>query len=197
MVRRRRKRLPPDERRALIEDVAAKLFAERGYAATRLEEIAAAANVTKPVLYRHFDSKKALYLALLAKHIEQLPRFVDPAVGSEPLAARLPAILDGWFAYVQERPHAWKMIFRDTTGGEEIQAVRRRAQESARVVLADLLRAQPELSIPEEEVEPTAELLRTAMAGLALWWLDHPDVPREVLVDLVTRTFRGLLQPTE
>jgi AcrR family transcriptional regulator len=197
MARSRRRRLPPDERRALIEDAAAKLFAEQGYAATRLDEIAAAANVTKPVLYRHFDSKKALYLALLAKHIELLPRFVDPAVGSEPLAARLPAILDGWFAYVQERPHAWKMIFRDTTGGEEIQAVRRRAQESARVVLADLLRAQPELSIPEEEVEPTAELLRTAMAGLALWWLDHPDVPREVLVDLVTRTFRGLLQPTE
>jgi hypothetical protein len=101
-----------------------------------------------------FDSKKALYLALLAKHAEQLPRSVDPTVGDEPLAARLPG-----------------------------------------AVLAELLRAQPELSIPDEEVEPTAELLRSAMAGLALWWLDHPKVPRPVLVDLVTRTIRGLLQP--
>jgi AcrR family transcriptional regulator len=195
MNRSRRRRLPPDERRALIENAAARLFAEQGYAKTRLDEIAAAANVTKPVLYRHFDSKKALYLALLVKHVEQLPRFVEPIVGEEPLAARLPAILDGWFAYVQARPNAWKMIFRDTTGDEEIQAVRRQAQASARMVLAELLRAQPEVSIPEEELEPTAELLRTAMAGLALWWLDHPEVARPLLVDLVTRTIRGLLQP--
>jgi AcrR family transcriptional regulator len=189
----RRRRLPADERRSLIEDAAARLFADQGYAATRLDQIASAANVTKPVLYRHFDSKKALYLALLAKHAEQLPRFVDPAVGDTPLAERLPAILDGWFAYVQESPYAWKMIFRDTTGDEEIQAVRREVQERARLVLAELLRAQPELSIPEPELEPTAELLRTAMAGLVLWWLDHPDVPRELLVGLVTRTTRGLL----
>ena len=190
-----RKRLPPLERRSLIEDAAARLFAEQGYAATRLDQVAAAANVTKPVLYRHFESKQALYLALLRKHAEQLPRFVDPVVGDEPLIARLPAILDGWFAYVEERPHAWQMIFRDTTGEEEIQAFRRQVQEQARTVLVDLLRAQPGLAIPERELEPMAELLRTAMAGLALWWLDHPTVPRPVLVELVTRMSRGLLEP--
>jgi AcrR family transcriptional regulator len=191
----RRRRLKADERRGVIEEAAAPLFAEQGYAATRLDQIAAAAQVTKPVLYRHFDSKKALYLALLAKHVEQLPRFVDPVVGDEPLTVRLPAILDGWFAYVQERPYAWKMIFRDSTGDEEIQAVRREVQERARVVLVELLRAQPELAIPEQELEPTAELVRSAMAGLALWWLDHSDVPRAVLVDRVTRMIRGLLEP--
>jgi len=52
-----RRRLPPDQRRALIEDAAARLFAERGYAATKREDIAAAAGVTKPILYRHFDNK--------------------------------------------------------------------------------------------------------------------------------------------
>jgi len=197
MSRPRRRRLPTDERRALIEDAAARLFAERGYAATRLDEVAAAAHVTKPVLYRHFDSKQALYLALLAKHREQLPRFVQPAATNEPLAERLPAILDGWFAYVQERPYAWKMIFRDTTGDSEIQTVRRAVQERARVVLVELLQAQPELSIRAQELEPMAELLRTAMAGLALWWLDHPDVPRSVLVELVTRATRGLLQTAQ
>jgi AcrR family transcriptional regulator len=191
----RRKRLPRDERRALIEEAAARLFAERGYAATRLDEIAAAAHVTKPVLYRHFDSKKALYLVLLAKHRTLLPRFVDPAVASEPLLERVSTLLDAWFAYVQEQPYAWRMIFRDTTGDEEIQAFRREVQATARAVLAALLEAQPELSIPEQEVEPMAELLRSAMVGLTLWWLDHPDVPRPIIVDLVGRIWRGLLEP--
>jgi AcrR family transcriptional regulator len=195
MARARRRRLPPDERRALIEDAAARLFAERGYSATRLDEIAAAAHVTKPVLYRHFDSKKALYLDLLAKHRDLLPRFVTPVVADEPFVERLPALLDAWFAYVQEQPYAWQMIFRDTTGDTEIQVFRIEVQATARAVLAELLRAQPELSIPEQELEPMAELLRSAMVGLTLWWLDHPDVPRPVIVDLVTRTWRGLLEP--
>jgi AcrR family transcriptional regulator len=179
----------------VIEDAAGRLFGEQGYAGTRLDEIAAAANVTKPVLYRHFASKKALYLALLAAHAEQLPRFVDPVVGDEPLLERLPAILDGWFAYVEARPYAWKMIFRDTAGDADIQAFRQAVQERARAVLVELLRAQPELSIARRELEPAAELLRTGMAGLALWWIDHPEVPRQLLVALVTRSIRGLLQP--
>jgi AcrR family transcriptional regulator len=179
-----RRRLPPGERRALITDAAARLFAERGYDATRLDEIAAAANVTKPVLYRHFDSKQALYLELLALHAEQLPRLAADGAVDE--------LLDRWFAYVQERPHAWMMIFRDTTGDAEIQAVRRAVQMRARTILAELIRAR---GVPEEQVEPAAELVRTAMAGLALWWQEHPEVPRPLLVGLVGRMIRGLLQP--
>jgi hypothetical protein len=47
---------------------AGRLFARDGYAGTRLDDVAAAAHVTKPIVYRHFESKKALYLALLDKH---------------------------------------------------------------------------------------------------------------------------------
>jgi AcrR family transcriptional regulator len=190
-----RKRLPADERRAVIEDAAAALFAERGYAATRLNDIAAAADVTKPVLYRHFDSKKALYLALLAKHQALLPRFVDPITTDEPFLERLPLLLDTWFAYVQEQPYAWHLIFRDTTGEPEILAFRQEVQAAARGVLARLLQAQSELSIPKRELEPLAELLQSAMVGLTLWWLDHPDVPRPTIVDLVTGVWLGLLEP--
>jgi AcrR family transcriptional regulator len=197
MSRPRRKRLPPDERRLLIEEVAARLFAERGYAATRLDEIAAEAGVTKPVLYRHFDSKEDLYLALLAKHRDLLPRFAGPVVADEPFLERVPTLLDDWFGYVQERPYAWQMIFRDTTGGPEIQGFRRETQAAARAVLANILRAQPELSIPKQQLEPTAELLRSAMVGLTLWWLDHPELPRRVVVDLVTRIWSGLLEPAK
>ena len=95
-----RRRLPVAERRELITEAAGRLFGERGYDGTRLDDIAAAAGVTKPVLYRHFDSKRDLYVALLARHREDLPTFVGamPAEGSP--QDRLRAVLKIWLEYV-------------------------------------------------------------------------------------------------
>ncbi len=56
----------------MIEDAASKLFAEQGYAATKLTDVAAAAGVTKQLLYQHFASKRELHLALLARHRDEL-----------------------------------------------------------------------------------------------------------------------------
>jgi AcrR family transcriptional regulator len=188
------KRLPPDQRRALIEDAAAKLFAERGYAATKLEDIAAMAGVTKPVLYRHFKSKKDLHLALLAKHRDGLLGQISANVtGDSPLATQLPAILDAWFAYVEEHPYAWKLLFRDTTGDPEIQAFHQELHASARNLTASLIESREEIVFPPEEIEPLAELIRSATTGLALWWLEHPEIPRSVVVAAVRRTLEGLL----
>jgi hypothetical protein len=47
--------------------------------------------------------------------------------------------------------------------------------------------------IPADQVEPTAELLRSGLAGLALWWIDHPDVPKPVMVDVAARFSEGAL----
>ena len=74
-------RLRAPQRRAVIETAAARLFAEHGYAGTRLDDVAAAAHVTKPILYRHFASKKALYLGLLVQHREQ-QLSIAPRAGS-------------------------------------------------------------------------------------------------------------------
>src|SRR3712207_5099849 len=119
MLGTERKRLPPHERRALVEEAAARLFAQRGYAATRLEDVAAAAGVTKPVLYRHFASKKALCLALLAKHRDALAEaaLAQYAGREGTLEERLPAMLDAWYAYVEAHPDGCRMLFaRDITG---------------------------------------------------------------------------------
>jgi len=188
-----RSRLPADQRRVLIEDAAVRLFAASGYAGTRLDDIAAAADVTKPILYRHFRSKKALYLALLAGHGQGQLRFVGPAPSPDSFSARLPLLLDGWFARVEERPDIWKMIFSDTTGDADIQSARLRLQAGARTIIIGALEAQPELSIPPDELLLIAELVRAGTVGLALWKLDHPETPRPLLVDLVTRAMRGLL----
>ena len=84
----RSQRLPADERRATILAAAGPLFARDGYAATRIDDIAAAAGVTKPIIYRHFASKKALYAALLRKHRDDLPSFLDRVDPPPPPARR-------------------------------------------------------------------------------------------------------------
>jgi AcrR family transcriptional regulator len=178
-----RRRLQKPERRRVIEEAASALFADRGYAGTRLEDIAAAAGVTKQLLYQHFSSKKELHMALLAKHRDGLlGRLAAGMSGPAPLAERIPRVTDDWFAYVEENPYASAMLFRDTTGDPELQAFYRELQASARAANVALIRAEPELDVPEERVEPLAEFIRSSITGLALWWADHPEVPRATVV---------------
>jgi AcrR family transcriptional regulator len=186
----RQKRLPGAERRELILESAARLFGERGYAGTTLDEIAAASNVTKPILYRHFASKKALYLALLERHRDDLPRFFERVPADLPFDERVEAILETWFAYVEEHGYAWRMLFRDSGGDDEIHAFRRGNYDRAREVLAGFIRSQK--GIPKGEVEPLAEFLRTGGAGLALWSLDHPEVSRATLVATAGRVLAAI-----
>jgi len=173
-------RIPAAERRALILREAGRLFARHGYAGTRLDDVAAAAHVTKPMVYRHFESKKALYLALLDKHEDDLPTFLEDGL-------EIPSILEHWLDYVRENSHAWVMLFRDGSGDDEIRERRRRVSLRAREVLAGFIAERGGARIPRDQIEPTAELLTSGLAGLALWWIDHPDVPKHVVAAVAGR----------
>jgi AcrR family transcriptional regulator len=178
-------RIPAAERRALILREAGRLFAQDGYAGTRLDDVAVAANVTKPIVYRHFESKKALYLALLAKHRDDLPTFFE--------SVEVPSILDHWLDYVRENRHAWVMLFRDSSGDDEIRGERRQVSLRAREVLAGFIAGRTGSSVPPDQLEPTAELLTSGLAGLALWWIDHPDVPKATVAAVAGRISEGAL----
>lgn len=185
-----RARMPAAERRAAVLGAAATLFGERGYAGTRLDDVAAAAGVTKPIVYRHFESKKALYLALLAKHEADLPTFLagagDELVGlSEDELIR--AILARWLDYVRCNGHAWLMLFRDSSGDAEIQAFRLRVSVRAREVMAGFVAARAGDRLPPEQIEPTAELVRSGLAGLALWWIDNPGAEKADVLEVALR----------
>jgi AcrR family transcriptional regulator len=195
MSQPRNKRLPPHERRALIEVAAARLFAERGYDATRLDDVATAAGVTKPMLYRHFASKKDLHLALLAKHRDELAAHIAlQAWGDAPLAERLQPMLDAWFSYVGEHPFAWRMLFRDSSNDPDIQAFHRELADRQRSNDVLLLReALGDEALGDDQLQALGEVMRSAMTGLARWWLEHPEVDRAVLVDTMLRLTAGVV----
>ena len=190
-----KRRLPPADRRALIVEAAGRQFGENGYDAARLDDIAAAAGVTKPILYRHFADKEALYLALLARHRDDLPSFTAAMPREGTVEERLRPVLDGWVAYVEEHTYAWRMLFLDAGGGAEVQAFRLKVRAAARNVLVQTITAMSPQPIAERELEPLAEFMRMGMASVVLWWLERPDVPREAVVDAITRVWTGLLEP--
>jgi AcrR family transcriptional regulator len=189
----RRRRLPVAQRRELIVDAAGRLFGERGYAGTRLDDVAAAAGVTKPILYRHFESKRALYLALLERHRDDLARFAGLIPAEGRVEERLRSVLDLWLDYVEEHSYAWRMLFRDTGGGPEVEAFRREVHARARAVLAGIIRSLSERPVPRREVEAVAELMSMGMASLVLWWMEGAGVSRRAVLDAMVRVWSGVL----
>jgi AcrR family transcriptional regulator len=186
-------RLPTAERRALIVEAAGRLFGERGYDGTRLDDVAAAAGVTKPILYRHFADKRALYVALLERHRDDLPGFAAAIPADGTVRERVRAVLEVWLAYVHGHDYAWRMLFRDTGGGPEVQSVRAEVHARARAVLVDMIGLLGEADIPHAEREPLAELMSMGMANLVLWAMDEPGASDEAILDAMTRTWTGLL----
>lgn len=189
-----RTRLSAAQRRVSIEDAAARLFARNGYSATTVEDIVAEAGVSKPMLYRHFESKKELHVKLLERRRDELAaapldRFLASKGNPE---ERLAAMIDAWFAHVEQHPDTSRVLFQDATGDPDIQALQRELRRRQRAADVALLREfAPQL--PEHELEPLGEIIRSSLTALALWWLDNPDVPRAAVTAAILRVTTGVL----
>jgi AcrR family transcriptional regulator len=187
-----RRRLSAEQRREQIVGAAMEVFAERGYQEASMAEIARAAGITPAVIYDHFSSKAELQISLLEGQTEELLIFVGSAIAGEfdDTATRIRAGVDAFFAFVEQHPYAWRMLFRDPPSDPAIVSTYRRIHERATAGIAIFLRASaPEglLQSPEAErdLEMFAEMLKMAQNGLAVWWYEHRDVRREELVDRV------------
>jgi AcrR family transcriptional regulator len=183
-----RKRLSAARRRELIEAAATELFAERGYPGASIEEIARRSGVSPPVVYDHFSSKIDLYQQLLEAHFVQLRAIWSKNFrGSETSAAQVSHSLDAWFSYVEEHPAAARMLFREPSGDRGAEAAHRLAAAQSRDQVMEMFVAHPGSegltgSLGAAGLELAWVVLRGVLQGLALWWVDHLEVPREQVV---------------
>ena len=105
-------RLPAAERRRQLLDVSVQLFAERGFDGTSMADLAEAAGVTKPVLYQHFHSKRALYTELLEEVSHILLREVEVAAATaDGPHAQVRAGFGAYFRFVDQRRAAFQLLF--------------------------------------------------------------------------------------
>lgn len=186
-------RLTATERRHTIESAAEDLFAERGYVATTIDDIVRRAGVTKPMLYRHFESKQDLVITLLERHRDALAAApLDKLLASQdrPLPDRVDVMCEAWFVYVQATPFVRLLLF-DKSGDPEVAAVVEELHGRQRAADIALLREFAP-HIPEAELEPLGELIRSSLSGLGLWLLDHPETDIAQLVAAMRRMVVGL-----
>ncbi|MDQ2631206.1 MAG: TetR/AcrR family transcriptional regulator [Actinomycetota bacterium] len=195
-------RLPRPERRERILAAAEERFAERGYAATSLAEIAAEAGISKPIVYEHFASKTDLFVSLLERQATELATAVyermDALDDSLPAEESLRAAFDALFEFAEQRPFAWRTLFRDPPPEPEIAATYGRLRGFARDAVAERLRRHPAaraagLTADDEPIQIAAEFLMAGMAGVASWWSLGSELPRSKVVDsLMTLAWPGL-----
>lgn len=192
--RARRTRLSAEQRRELIELAAAETFAQGGYRGASMNEIARRAGVSVPVLYDHFSSKHDLHRRLLERHFAELRElWSERMAGEEPASERIVRAFDAWFEYVQTHPYAGRMLFTDTSGDPEVQAIHRdvaaRSRDAILPVLMKELKGAPIAgALGSDMVDMLWEAIRGVLQSLACWWYEHPDVPREKVVAVAVST---------
>lgn len=188
-----RSRLSRDERMEQTLRAAHELFAERGYAAVTMEEIAAAVGVTKPLLYNYFGNKERLYIACMERAGDSLTRTVGEAIADA--ASPGDALASGvraFFAFLDSDRAAWAVLFDETlpSSGEVAERVTAYRGQIVALVSGSLVAQIPAGRGKKARIE--IEALSAALLGaaeeLARWWLRTEAIPAHEAAELLIST---------
>src|SRR5271168_4573093 len=105
------------ERRQQLLDIGRRLFAERGFEGTSIEEIAAQAGVSKPVVYEHFGGKEGLYAVVVDREVERLTT-VTMALSEGPYSrAIFEEAAVSLLRYIKDNADGFRILVRDSSPG--------------------------------------------------------------------------------
>jgi AcrR family transcriptional regulator len=188
-----RTRLSREDRMEQTLEVARVLFAERGFAAVTMDDIAGEVGVTKPLLYNYFGNKERLYIACMERSGDALFATIGEAVvGTGNPGDALNAGLRAFFDFLDADRAAWAVLF-DETLPQSGEVAERVAVYRGRIldqVAASLLAQLPEKKRGAARIE--VEALSTALLGsaeaLARWWLRTEAVSAQQAAELLIST---------
>jgi AcrR family transcriptional regulator len=169
------------------------LFAERGYAAVKMDEIAASVGVTKPLLYNYFGNKEQLYITCMERAGDSLTATVAEAVAdSASPGEALGAGVRAFFSFLDSDRAAWAVLFDETLpqGGEVAERVADYRGAIVELVSGSMLAQLPQRKRDAARVE--IEALSTALLGaaeaLARWWLRTGEIGANDAAELLIST---------
>jgi AcrR family transcriptional regulator len=178
------------ERREQLVQVGRALFAERGFDGTSIEEIAARAKVSKPVVYEHFGGKEGLYAVVVDREMSDLLNRLTRVLseGQHPREMVEQAAL-ALLTYIEEEVDGFRILSRDSTSG----AFSSLLNDIATQVEYVLAREFDQRGISSKHAAMYAQMLVGMVAVTGMWWLEERKPKREeVAAHLVNLGWNGL-----
>ncbi|MFE9437896.1 TetR/AcrR family transcriptional regulator [Streptomyces sp. NPDC006602] len=184
-----RRRLGVEERRQQLIGVALDLFSRRSPDEVSIDEIAAAAGISRPLVYHYFPGKLSLYEAALKRASEDLAsRFVEPREG--PLGARLLRVMHRFFDFVDDHGPGFSALMR---GGPAVGSSTTNALiDSVRQAAYDQILSHLRVENPPARLELVIRSWISLAESTALIWLDGRRIPRRELEAQLVHDFAAL-----
>ncbi len=181
------RRLDVDERRQQLLERGAELFTSHPYDKLSMSKIAAEAGISKGLLYHYFPSKQAFFEATLSSWAEQLRERTEPDPDLPPVE-QLAGSLDGFLSMVEENAVAYRNLMQSAT----VPEIRNLIEEVRRLTAERILDALYADGAPPKARTAVSGWL-WFMDGACLDWIEHRDVEREELRDLLLGVLMGAL----
>jgi AcrR family transcriptional regulator len=182
-------RLQVDERRRQLLELGARLFATHSYAELSMAKIAREAGISKALLYHYFPSKQDFFVATLQQGAEEIARRTEPDPDL-PLFEALANSIDGFLGWIDENETAYRKLIESVGSVPEVKELVDgiRDATSARI-LEGLGAGDP----PPPKVRAAARGWLWLMDGVILDWLEHRDMSRAEVRDLLLASLAGSL----
>ncbi|MGW7383677.1 TetR/AcrR family transcriptional regulator [Streptomyces sp. NPDC054794] len=181
-------------RRAELIAIGRKLFADTSYDALSMDDIARQAHVAKGLIYYYFQSKRGYYLAIIQDSVTDLVTFA--ASGLElPAVDRVHRTVDSYLRFAEHHQAAYRTIVSGGVGFDaEVHAIRDGVREAIVATIA-------EGAYGRSDIAPLARMgllsWVCSVEGATLDWIDHSELSRETMRELLVKALGGVLRAIE
>jgi AcrR family transcriptional regulator len=183
------------ERREQLLNIGRRLFAERGLDGTSIEEIAARAGVSKPVVYEHFGGKEGLYAVVVDREVERFLALATRLLEGEDTTAKFEAAAVALLRYIEDNADGFRILVRDSppaSGSGTFASLISDIASQVESTLGDVLKAR---GYDPSFAPVYAQMLVGMVAFTGQWWLDARKLElEEVAAHLVNLAWNGLSQ---
>ncbi len=181
------------QRREQLIEIGRSLFAERGLDGTSIEEIAARADVSKPVVYGHFGGKEGLYAVVVDREVQRLLGMATRLLEGEHTREKFEAAAVTLLRYIEDNADGFRILVRDShpaSGSGTFASLISDIAGQVEYTLSDYLASRGF----DPALAPVYAQMLVGMVALAgMWWLDarRPGL-EEVAAHLVNLAWNGL-----
>ncbi len=181
------------ERREQLLDIGRRLFAERGLDGTSIEEIAAQAGVSKPVVYEHFGGKEGLYAVVVDREVDRFLTMATELLSGEDTMEKFELAAVALLHYIEDNSDGFRILVRDSnpaSGSGTFASLISDIAGQVEYILADVLK---ERGFDPKLAPPYSQMLVGMVAFAGQWWLDvrKPKL-EEMAAHLVNLAWNGL-----